>query len=603
MPPQSTPAASPTLHAWLLGGIIFLAPALGYPGELVLQDTLKSAVVALGTLGAAVVFLWQRHRGAQTVRWHGLVLLPLALMAYAIGSMAWSHTYLAGVEAVRWGILALLLWLGLNTLTRENLPTLLVGIHAGAVVASLWVALQFWWALGWFPQAAPPASTFANRNFFAEYAVSALPFSVLWLAQSPATRWLPARALTVALVVLALLMTGTRSALVTLLVLLPFLAVVAWRFWRQLTCARWGRIHLGAVGTALLAGVLGLGSLPTHNPAIASEGHGTTALQRALARTSSMALPNEYTEGSFSVRASMWKSTARIVMDRPWTGVGAGAWEVQIPLYQGANNSLETDYYAHNETLQLLGEYGLPVGGLFLAVLLATLLLAGGNIWQLGGVCDADADADASTSVWPEGPARAAALASLSALLLVGNAGFPWHLASTGALFMLSLAVLVAADARSVRWGPFAVRSAVALCGVSLALGVHITQQAMQAERAIVGAIQLSNKALRDREPAPPALLLRLREGVAINPHYRKLTILAADQMLRLGDLEGALWATESVVASRPHIPDLWANLVLLHHHFGHRAQAQAAWEELHRLQPEALRTQAMAVLLKQERT
>lgn len=542
MPPLSTPAASPTLPAWLLGGIIFLAPALGYPGELVLQDTLKSAVVALGALAAALVFFWQRRGAALTLRWHGLVLLPLALMAYALGSMAWSHTYLAGVEAVRWGILALLLWLGLNTATRDSLPTLLAGIHAGAVVASLWVALQFWFALGWFPQAAPPASTFANRNFFAEYAVSALPFSALWLVQSPAARWLPARALTVALVMLALLMTGTRSALVTLLVVVPVLALLAWRFWRQLACAHWGRARRFAVGTALLVGVLGLGSVPTHNPAIASEGHGTTALQRALARTSSVTLPAEYTEGSFSVRASMWKSTARMVMDRPWTGVGAGAWEVQIPLYQGANNSLETDYYAHNETLQLLGEYGLPVGGLFLAVLLAALLLSAGHTWQMA----ADGGAEA--------PLRAMALASLMALLLVSNAGFPWHLASTGALFMLALAILVAPDARAVTWPPIAVRSAMALCGMGLALGLFITQRAVQAERAIVGAIQLSNKALRNKEPAPPALLQRLREGVAINPHYRKLTILAADQLLRLGDLEGALWATESVVASRPHI-------------------------------------------------
>jgi hypothetical protein len=378
------------------------------------------------------------------------------------------------------------------------------------------------------------------------------------------------------------------------------LTILAWRFWRQLSSARWGRTHRFAVGTALLVGVLGLGSVPTHNPAIASESHGTTALQRGLARTSSVTLPNEYTEGSFSVRASMWKSTARMVMDRPWTGVGAGAWEVQIPLYQGANNSLETDYYAHNETLQLLGEYGLPVGGLFLAVLLATLLLAASNTWALGGDCDASASE--SASAWPDGPARAAALASLLALMLVGNAGFPWHLASTGALFMLSLAMLVAPDARAVTWTPLPVRSAVALCGVGLALGLYTTQRAMQAERAIVGAIQLSNKALRDKEPAPPELLQRLREGVAINPHYRKLTILAADQLLRLGDLEGVLWATESVVASRPNIPDLWANLVLLNHHFGHWAQAQAAWEELHRLQPEALRTQAMAVLLKQDR-
>lgn len=112
-----------------------------------LQDTLKSALVAFGVLATALVFFWQQRMRTEPLRWHGLVWLPLALMAYALGSMVWSHTYLAGVEAIRWFLLSLLLWLGLNVLTRENRPTLLWGIHAGALVASLWVALQFWFDL------------------------------------------------------------------------------------------------------------------------------------------------------------------------------------------------------------------------------------------------------------------------------------------------------------------------------------------------------------------------------------------------------------------------------------------------------------------------
>ncbi len=55
----------------------------------------------------------------------------------------------------------------------------------------------------------------------------------------------------------------------------------------------------------------------------------------------------------------------RIIQKRPITGVGAGAWEVDIPLYQTEGSQLETDYYVHNEILQLLAEYGL-VGWLFL---------------------------------------------------------------------------------------------------------------------------------------------------------------------------------------------------------------------------------------------
>src|ERR1035437_1059747 len=210
----------------ILALMMFLAPALGVPSELMLQDTLKSALVAFGVLIAALVFFWQQRRRSAPLLWHGLVWLPLALMAYALGSMAWSHTYLAGVEAIRWFILSLLLWLGLNTLTREKLSTLIWGIHAGAVVASVWAALQFWFDFGLFPQGPVPASTFINRNFFAEYAVCALPFSVYLLANLRASRWLGLVALSLAFNLLALMMTGTRSALLVLLVMLPVLALV-----------------------------------------------------------------------------------------------------------------------------------------------------------------------------------------------------------------------------------------------------------------------------------------------------------------------------------------------------------------------------------------
>jgi len=168
----------------VLAAMLLLVPAVGVPSELLLQDTLKSALVAFGTLGAALLLCWQNLRTAQTLRWHPLLWLPLLLLAWALGSMAWSHTYLAAVEAVRWFVFALLLWLGLNTLTLARLPMLATGIHWGAVLASLWVALQFWLDLRIFPQLPPPGSTFLNRNFYAEFVVCTLPFSVLLAAQA-----------------------------------------------------------------------------------------------------------------------------------------------------------------------------------------------------------------------------------------------------------------------------------------------------------------------------------------------------------------------------------------------------------------------------------
>jgi O-antigen ligase len=410
----------------------------------------------------------------------------------------------------------------------------------------------------------------------------------------------------VVLVLLAVLMSGTRSAIVTLLVVCPVLVFVVWRYRCLLPAWRWGRATVWKVWAVALFGLVGLGSLPSGNPTIQAERFGASALERSLFRAGSVTKSEEYTTGSFSVRALLWRSTARMVMDKPWTGVGAGAWEVHVPLYQGVNNSVETDFYAHNEYVQLLGEHGLPVGGGFLAILFAYLLVAAGKTWGLG--VQEGGEVDPAQDPVHEAPWRAIVLTSLLALLLVSNAGFPWRLGATGALLALCLGVLCASDARlglqevwasrylnisSARSQWLAVASVVALV-----LAMYIAHQAMLAERAIMGAIHLSNKALRDGAPVPPELMDRLQQGVSINPHYRKLTTRAADQLARLREYEGALWALETVVASRPHVADIWANLVLLNHHFGKLDKAWAALAQLQRLQPDAPRTLAMQSLL-----
>jgi O-antigen ligase len=587
----------------VLALMMFLVPALGVPSELMLQDTLKSALVAFGVLIAALVFFWQQRNRSVPLLWHGLVWLPLALMAYALGSMAWSHTYLAGVEAIRWFILSLLLWLGLNTLTRENLPLLIWGIHGGALVASIWAGLQFWFDFGLFPQGPVPASTFINRNFFAEYAVSALPFSVYLLANFRASRWLALVALSVALDVVALMMTGTRSALLALMVLAPVLALILIRYQQQFAFVTWSRAQQALVGLVLVIGVMGMGSVPSGNAKVIQEGMGTTALQRSFLRAASMAEGKEYTERSFSIRATMWKATARMMIANPWTGVGAGAWEVQIPLYQRVGEGMETDFYAHNEFLQLLSEYGVVVGGLFIAVLLAYLLIAAGKTWRLQGTDLAEA------------PLRALTLASPLALQIVSNAGFAWRLASTGALLALGLAILAGSDARlgvreaffagALRWRPVFSRTALAGVLCCSLLTSYITQQATEAEHKIFGAIKLAfyvtdTKALDEGTATKlkAAFLQSLREGIGINPHYRRYAPQVAEQLVAIGDWTNATWIWESTAASRPNVANIWSNLVSAYIRTHQYDKARQALNRLQQLMPDASHTKVLALIL-----
>ena len=216
----------------ILALMMFLAPALGVPHELMLQDTLKSIVVSFAALGAALFFFWNQRNRDTALRWHALVWLPLLLMVYALGSMVWSHTYLAGVEAIRWFIFALIVWLGLNTLARERLATLAWGIHAGAFVASLWTALQFWADMAFFPQGPNPASTFVNRNFFAEFLVCTLPFSVWLLVRAKNSATVALLAFSIGLNIVAMFMTGTRSALLAFAVLLLVMPLILWQIGR-----------------------------------------------------------------------------------------------------------------------------------------------------------------------------------------------------------------------------------------------------------------------------------------------------------------------------------------------------------------------------------
>jgi len=614
--PVPRPAPAAALPAEVLKGdwtvailalMMFLAPALGVPHELMLQDTLKSIVVSFAALAAALFFFWNQRNRDTALRWHGLVWLPLLLMVYALGSMVWSHTYLAGVEAIRWFIFALIVWLGLNTLDRERLPLLAWGIHMGAVVASLWTALQFWTDMAFFPQGPNPASTFVNRNFFAEFLVCTLPFSVWLLVRARNSATVALLAFTLGFNLVAMFMTGTRSALLALLALVVVTPVILWRYRGQLTLREWDAGKRILAAGVLLVSVLGLGLISTGNPKLIEEnrveGRGLTALERSFARAKSMTQTEEYTERSFSVRWVMWKATGRIIAQRPITGVGAGAWEVDIPLYQDEGSQLETDYYVHNEILQLLAEYGL-VGWCFLLALVAYLLRATWRTW-----CLREAELRDLALL------RAITLASLLAFLIVSNAGFPWRMASTGALFALCLAILAASDARlaqrgwsaatSLRWKPvFSQVAAVATLGC-LALASYITQQAAASESLIVRATKLALSVSQSADPNNPRwipqrqeMLKLIREGIDINPHYRKITPMVADELAKWGDWENAVWIWESVLGSRPYVAAIMTNVARGYAQMGQPDKAMAMLDRAKQIQARAPSVRSLEVIL-----
>ncbi len=385
-------------------------------------------------------------------------------------------------------------------------------------------------------------------------------------------------------------MTGTRSALVAMwLQMLLVLPVIAWLSRRQLDLSQWDDKRRALAAGVLLLTVLGLGSIPSGNQSILGEQRGSTALERGFKRTASISP----TDQSLGIRMIMWKATARMIPARPFSGVGAGAWESEIPLYQEQGSQLETDYYVHNEFLQLLAEYGLA-GWIFLVSLFAYLIAAA---WRTVR--------DRTPEGLAEAPYRAVVLCSLLALFVVSNVGFPWRMASTGALFAACLAALAASDARlgirgrwaamPLRWNPGVARAAVAASVACLALATYITQQAAQSEQKIVKATKLALSISRAGDVHNPRwnrtkseLLRLIGEGIAINPHYRKITPMVADELARWGDWRNAIWIWESVLSSRPHVVVLMSNIARGYASTGNPQKALEYLERAKQLQPDA---------------
>ncbi len=583
--------------AILLALMFFFTPALGVPHELMLQDTLKSIIVSFMSLGAALIMFWLQRNRRDAMRWHMLMWLPLMLCAYALGSMVWSHTYLAGVEAIRWFIFALIVWLVLNCVTRERFPMLAWSVHLGALAVALLGASQFWFDVRFIPQGPNPAATFVNRNFAAEFMACTYVFTAYLIFHERRTAVLAFLGASTGLNLIYLLMCGTRSAYIGSAVAFVAIAVMAWKFRSRFEFGKWRSEQTIVLLGVLAATIVGLGVIKSGNPG--AEFKDVNAFQRGFSRAAQI----RGGDATLGVRMVMWKATMNIIEKRPLTGVGAGAWEVDIPLYQAEGSQLETDYYAHNEPLQLLGEYGL-VGWIFLILLIAYSLTAA---WRTLMAKTNDA--------MNEGPIRAVALISLLALMIVSNIGFPWRLAATGAMFALCLGLLAASDARlglrglmsSARlpWAPAVSQTAAVVTMVCLALASYISYQAAESEAKIVTAVKMALTITQSGQPNSPrndktkAEMLKLaREGIAINPHYRKITPMLGDEMAKWGDWKNATWIWESVIGSRPYVVAMMSNVARGKAQFGEIPAALEYLERAKKIQPKAVSVRSLEVIL-----
>ena len=101
-----------------------------------------------------------------------------------------------------------------------------------------------------------------------------------------------------------------------------------------------------------------------------------------------------------------------------------------------------------------------------------------------------------------------------------------------------------------------------------LALAGYISQQAALAEYKIITAVKMALSISASGAPSDArwdstkARMLNLvHEGIAITPHYRKITPSVADQLAAWGDWKHAIPIWQSVVSSRPFIVAVLSNI------------------------------------------
>ncbi|MGD8239444.1 MAG: O-antigen ligase family protein, partial [Armatimonadota bacterium] len=197
--------------------------------------------------------------------------------------------------------------------------------------------------------------TFGNPNSFAGLLAMAIPLSagLAIRARSTAGRMLLGTGLAVMVVVL--FATGSKGAMLALLLaLMFFVAVVVWPATGS-SRARKAVVLAAAAAPIALALVL--------------------PPMRARITT---AFTTQSHSGAF--RYYTWKGTARMIAARPWLGFGPGTFASAYPRYTEVGFSR----MAHNKDLQVAAECGVPAAAALAALFFAYFIAVGRRVVALG---------------------------------------------------------------------------------------------------------------------------------------------------------------------------------------------------------------------------
>jgi O-antigen ligase len=450
----------PLLAVLLLGPALYLLPATADPTRLaseVLAVTAAWGVVLAIVLSSALrgLPLFSTSQGSWAMRLLGAFavwLLAGAVIGYNPAvSIGHAFTFLSfvlmGVSLVAWterdgrrrghvfaalaGVIVLQGMLAISQLLHFPWPALAEAVKAP-------------WAQGALEAIAAPAKigvaigSFGNPNYLAEFMALTLPATFAWVA---GRRGWPRLALALGLSfgLIALVATGSRAALLGMLLGVPVAALATWGFaafdprpwWRQPKSRM--ALVAGALVFVALTGVAG-GRLASK---LSHIGQPDAAIEARLI--------------NWGVGVELWK-------ENPIMGSGVGTYKLRnvekmmATHPDGAPKPAWAQRFVqmHNEPLQLLVETGL-IGLL--------LVLGAFGFWFREVRRNAALDERLKFGVF----------AGVSALLIAGLFGFPLHIAWTAIALTLLLAIGLAGDAGETEplpanWRPLYAFAAVGLC-------------------------------------------------------------------------------------------------------------------------------------------
>src|SRR5256712_3965114 len=325
------------------------------------------STLTLAQTGIYILVMALAAAGALELKRLGAALLVVT--AAAAFSTAWSVQLDASLrELLRW-----LMYFGIAVATASTLrsPAAARRFVDGAVVIAGWLCLiglfVFWGAnnpgLRW-------SSTFYWPNPFAAFLLLVLPVELSRYVYAPGTREALAHGALSVLLAGSLVLTYSRGAWVSLLVIVPLAALtVRPASWTRTV----SRLALVGLATAIAVAVL-----------IRGPGSGSgLVVEDLLGRVASVSDSQDY---AVQGRRNFWRAGLAIFMDHPVMGTGPGTFGAMHPAYQR-----DVRYYArdaHSLYVQAASEEG-GVGLAALAVMLRTLVAAWGSALRAGRKTDA----------------------------------------------------------------------------------------------------------------------------------------------------------------------------------------------------------------------